>query len=120
LSVGAPEELVWTVAFERAFRDEGLDFDTERGTFVTRRSSSGTVRVVGAGVHAACTGRALERHGYAVVQSGTDGEPDVEVHIAADRISWTVRVGATVRRLDTLAELLAHVRAGPPGADPRA
>jgi iron complex transport system ATP-binding protein len=116
LSVGAPEELVWNGAFERAFRDEGLAFDTERGTFTTRRSSSGVVRVVGTGVHAVWTGRALERLGFDVVQSAMNGEPEVEVHVAGDNISWTIRVGAAVRRLDTLGELLTHVRAGRPAS----
>jgi iron complex transport system ATP-binding protein len=120
LSVGAPEELVWNGVFERAFRDEGLAFDTERGTFTTRRSSSGMVRVVGTGVHAAWTGRALERLGYEVVQSAMNGEPEVEVHVAGDRVSWTVRAGAAVHRLDTLGELLTHVRTGTSAADRRA
>jgi len=114
LSVGAPEELVWNGAFERAFRDEGLVFETERGTFTTRRSSAGLVRVVGTGVHAVWTGRALERLGYEIVQSAMNGEPEVEVHVAGNSISWTVRVGAAERRMDTLGELLAHVRTSAP------
>jgi iron complex transport system ATP-binding protein len=101
LSVEALEELVWNGTFERAFQDEGLAFDAERGTITARRSSSGVVRVVGTGVHAAWTGRALERIGYEVVQSAMNGEPEVEVHLRGDRISWTVRVGAAVHRLDT-------------------
>jgi iron complex transport system ATP-binding protein len=120
LSVGAPEELVWTGTFERAFRDEGLAFDTDRGTFTTRRSSSGALRVVGTGVHATWTGRALERLGYDIVQSTRNGEPEVEVHLSGDSISWTVRIGAAVHRLDTLSELLAHVRASVSLADRRA
>jgi iron complex transport system ATP-binding protein len=110
LSVGAPEELVWNGTFERAFQDEGLAFDAERGTFAARRASAGMVRVVGTGVHAAWTGRALERLGYEVVQSALNGEPEVEVHVAGDSVSWTVRVGAAVHRLDTLGELFNHVR----------
>jgi hypothetical protein len=43
-----------------------------------------------------------------------NGEPEVEVHIAGGRVSWNVRVGATVHRLDTLGELLTHVRMGTP------
>jgi hypothetical protein len=48
-----------------------------------------------------------------------NGEPEVEVHVVGDSVSWTVRVGGAVRRLDTLGELLTHVRSGTPAADRR-
>jgi iron complex transport system ATP-binding protein len=70
LSVGAPEDLVLSGAFERAFAGEGVQFDAEMGSFRMRSPLRGELRVHGSGITHVWTVRALERSGYRIVDSG--------------------------------------------------
>lgn len=70
LVVGAPEDLVLSGAFNRAFALEGIAFDQASGTFVTTQPIMGSVQLQGAGLRADWTRRALARAGYAVGGQG--------------------------------------------------
>jgi iron complex transport system ATP-binding protein len=107
--VGPPEELVWNGAMQDVFAGEGLSFDMERGSFITRHANRGVVSVRGQGHHAMWTGRALERHQFEVVHSPANGWPEVDVHVSGTQVSWTLRAGSTTRQIASLPELLEQV-----------
>ena len=89
LQVGAPEDLVLNGAFAEAFRSEGVEFDPHTGAFKVNTTSSGRVVVVGEGVAALWTRRALERAGFATGGNGAAPLAQVEV-LPGEPASWRV------------------------------
>lgn len=71
LTVGAPEDLVLSGAFEAAFRGDGVAFDPQSGAFKILTPETGTVHLDGGGLAALWTRRALEREGFRVVDGDT-------------------------------------------------
>jgi iron complex transport system ATP-binding protein len=67
---GAPEDLVLSGAFSRAFARVGVRFDAQTGTFEVPASTHAVVRLQGEGVRRYWTQRALARAGWAVGESG--------------------------------------------------
>jgi iron complex transport system ATP-binding protein len=89
LRVGAPEDLVLSGAFEAAFASEGVEFQPELGAFRIRSSPRGRIAVEGAGLAFTWTVRALERAGYAIVD--TAAATCIRVHDdGPDGHSWEV------------------------------
>ena len=70
LHTGAPEDLVLSGAFERAFHSQNIHFDLHSGTFKIDTPHTMEVRIKGEGIHAVWTRRALEREGFAVIENG--------------------------------------------------
>ncbi len=66
LHIGAPEDLVLNGAFAAAFAGEGVTFDPMSGSFHVAHAHRGSIAVVGDGVRAVWTARALERVGFQV------------------------------------------------------
>ncbi|MGB1253547.1 MAG: ABC transporter ATP-binding protein, partial [Candidatus Promineifilaceae bacterium] len=66
LHVGAPEDLVLSGAFAEAFASEGVTFDIHSGAFEVQEVKCGRINLVGEGVRAQWTARALQRIGYEV------------------------------------------------------
>ena len=64
LHIGAPEDLILSGHFARAFADQQVRFDAELGGFSMASSPIGSIRLIGTGVGAIWTRRALERAGY--------------------------------------------------------
>jgi iron complex transport system ATP-binding protein len=101
LAVGAPEDLILQGAFERAFIGEGVAFDSASGTFRIAQATVGEVRLLGEGVRALWTQRALERKGYRIVDGARDA-----VHVLPD--SWRVqRDGQEAHDCACLVDVLA-------------
>jgi iron complex transport system ATP-binding protein len=71
LSIGAPEDLVLSGAFGRAFANEGIQFDAALGSFHMRTTCRGEIAVRGSGIARIWTVRAVERAGYRVVEPGS-------------------------------------------------
>jgi iron complex transport system ATP-binding protein len=94
---GAPEELVLSGAFERAFAAEGVTFDPERGTFSLTDGTGRPVAVTGAGAVAFWTGHALERWGYRLAAGAHARERP-----CVPRIRWSTLDGHDPRRCDRL------------------
>jgi iron complex transport system ATP-binding protein len=107
---GAPEDLVLSGAFDRAFASEGVEFDRHLGTFRTATASRGHVALSGDGVAAIWTTRALERAGYSV--SPADGHPvaRVEVRQTADRPEWLLTREERIETLVTLESVVDSLR----------
>ena len=72
LQVGTPEELVLDGSFEAAFQADGVQFDPHTGSFKMAAGAAGHIDLVGEGLSAMWTRRALERLGFAV-DSGLNG-----------------------------------------------
>lgn len=69
IQVGAPEDLVLSGAFEAAFHSEGVEFDPQIGTFRVHHHQIGQIGLLGDGLRAIWTRRALERIGYEVIEN---------------------------------------------------
>ncbi len=108
VQVGAPEDLVLSGAFEAAFRSEGVEFDREIGSFRVSANGVGQVTLVGEGVDALWTRRALEREGFTVTANGATTR--VEIVSQGGGTRWRVMANDTVHEYDTLYSLLASLR----------
>ena len=110
-AVGTPEQLVLNGAFERAFASEGVEFDRVTGAFRVRHRTLGSACVVGEGMLAAWTARALERVGYEVLDS-----PLADVLVQLEDGRWRCRTGASVVACESLEDVLqAIARVQPAG-----
>jgi iron complex transport system ATP-binding protein len=105
---GAPEELVLSGAFERAFAAEGVTFDPERGTFSLSDGTGPPVELSGAGALAYWTGHALERWGYRLASG--PAQLRVQAHGESDRPRWTVMTGAGAIDCASWADLERQMR----------
>ena len=68
---GAPEDLVLSGAFEAAFQNHDVKFDSRHGSFTVAARSRGRIAVDARGLELIWTRRALEREGYRVGRSST-------------------------------------------------
>lgn len=84
MAVGAPEDLVLNGAFEAAFRSEGVVFDVQSGSFRAQSEAKREITVIGQGIRAIWTERALERAGFVLVNQA---EMRVDVLEAGWRLS---------------------------------
>jgi iron complex transport system ATP-binding protein len=85
LHMGAPEDLVIGGAFGDAFRDNGVVFNLESGSFSLHSETSWSVDVLGRGIEAEWTRRSLERIGFRVVRGAPDA---VEVIHDQSSVRW--------------------------------
>ena len=103
LQTGAPEDLVLSGAFQRAFAD--VEFDPAIGSFHLAQEREEEVGLVGEGLHALWTARALERAGFRVDGAG-DAQLRVEIiHDNGDTV-WRLYTAAGTRVCATLYELV--------------
>jgi iron complex transport system ATP-binding protein len=82
LQVGTPEELVLDGTFEAAFQADGVQFDPQTGSFKMATQAAGQIDLVGEGLSALWTRRALERVGFAV-HDGVNGSA-VRIRVLAN------------------------------------
>ncbi|MBE9260494.1 ABC transporter ATP-binding protein, partial [Dolichospermum sp. LEGE 00246] len=91
LHVGAPEDLILSGAFADTFRSEGVEFNIFSGEFNLNIPYKGEVKLIGEGVAAIWTIRALERVGFTVLQGGKSAQITVEVISSPQEVFWKVR-----------------------------
>ena len=101
LQTGAPEDLVLSGAFQRAFAD--VEFDPAIGSFHLAQEPEGEVGLVGEGIHALWTARALERAGFRVAE---DAPTCVEILHDNDDATWRLHTTTGDRVCSTLYELV--------------
>lgn len=106
--VGAPEDLVLDGAVARAFHSDDVAFDLLRGAFLPCPPAVARARVVGAGVRAVWTVRALEREGIVVVEDG-DLPADLAVEVC-DPAGWRLVLPDGTHDADSIGGLVALVR----------
>ncbi len=115
LQVGTPEELVLNGTFEAAFQADGVQFDPHTGSFKMAGQATGQVDLVGEGLSALWTRRALERVGFAV-HEGANGSA-MRIRVLADddvegngRIQWQLIKPQQTTIHASLAELVDDVQ----------
>lgn len=100
LQVGAPEDLILSGAFQRAFRGEGIHFDITTGAFTINRPTIAEIQLVGDGVRAYWTQRALERAGFRVCTESRE----LVVTVLDD--GWRVKNGKSMLTVTSIHELI--------------
>ncbi|HVU12941.1 MAG TPA: ABC transporter ATP-binding protein [Phototrophicaceae bacterium] len=103
LQVGAPEDLVLSGAFAAAFQSEGVTFDAQTGAFRLSSAPQGQISVIGTGLDALWTRRALERAGFAVGDNGVALVEVVPPH-------WRLIRGSEVEQYDSLYDLVEALK----------
>ena len=111
LHAGTPEDLVLSGAFEATFAAEGVRFNRETGTFDIDRPVAGHLDLIGEGLPAIWTGRALERAGYEVTRGPNGSARRVQVLPEAGNARWQVREGQQNNAYESVAALLAALQA---------
>ncbi len=109
LFCGAPEDLVLNGALAATFQAEGLGFDPSTGTFTLTRPGTERVALVGEGLAALWTRRALEREGYLVVENGTAALCQVTV-LSSNPPRWRIDRGEHSQERESIAALIAALR----------
>ncbi len=109
MHIGAPEELVLNGAFAAAFHSEGVEFDSNQGTFKMQRQARGAIGLIGDGERTFWTGRALERIGFDVVQN--DQSLPWQVHVVSQNGThrWTIITPYDRHNHDSLTALTQHL-----------
>ncbi|MCC6896772.1 MAG: ABC transporter ATP-binding protein [Anaerolineae bacterium] len=115
LRVGAPEDLVLSGAFEAAFQSEGVAFDAYTGAFRSSVDAAGVVDVVGEGLPALWTQRALEREGFCVHRGEGSAAVRVVIRQVDGTARWEVTVDGTAQNCASLYDLIAAVKKQPAG-----
>ena len=105
LQTGAPEDLVLSGAFQRTFAD--VEFDPAIGSFHLAHEPEGAVGLVGEGLHALWTARALERAGFCVAE---DAPTCVEIVRHNSDATWRLHTATGDRVCSTLYELVKCLR----------
>ena len=105
LQTGAPEDLVLSGAFQRTFA--GVEFDPAIGSFHLGRAPDGAVGLVGEGLHALWTARALERAGLRVAE---DAPTCVEIVRQNGDAVWRLHTAAGQRVCATLYEVVGYLK----------
>lgn len=85
---GAPEDLALSGALAAAFGDENVEFDATDGSFRIDDRPRGKIRLVGEGIAATWTGRALRRARFTVSEAGSGDLPTVEISETDGGFSW--------------------------------
>jgi len=118
LQVGTPEELVLNGTFEAAFRADGVQFDPQTGSFKMAGQAAGQIDLVGEGLSAVWTRRALERVGFAVHEGANGSAMRIQV-LGEDederengRIQWQLIKPQQTVTHRSLAELVDDVQQG--------
>lgn len=111
LEVGTPEDLILKGAFESAFRAEGVTFDPQTGAFKIHRAIKGEIQVIGEGIPALWTIRALEREGYCIAVNGHPPQFRIEVTNAQ---SWMLHSAQSSQQYNSIEALLAAIKDSSP------
>ncbi|NLF74590.1 MAG: ABC transporter ATP-binding protein [Chloroflexi bacterium] len=110
LQVGAPEDLVLSGAFEATFRSEGVIFDQHSGAFKILTPETGTVGLVGDGLVAHWTRRALEREGFRIHSGDSASQRHVEVMTQNGQPHWRMVSQHETHEHDSLYSLIRSLR----------
>ncbi|WP_237994909.1 ABC transporter ATP-binding protein [Nostoc sp. UHCC 0870] len=113
LHVGAPEDLVLSGAFADAFRSEGVEFDIFSGEFHLHTPPKGEINLIGEGIAALWTVRALQRVGFLVNKFARSSAKDtiktqnfIEVISNSEQVLWRITNNNSVYTHYTLSDLI--------------
>lgn len=103
---GYPEALAMSGDFAKIFESESLDWDPAIGSFRAHPESCLRARVIGEGVSALWTQRAVERLGFGLTESGNTA---FTVSIK-NETSWEAKRGKEETALGSISELIEWIR----------
>jgi iron complex transport system ATP-binding protein len=106
LQTGAPEDLVLSGAFQAAFQGEGVTFDSYNGSFRVQTRAAGQVELIGDGLPALWTARALEREGFCAVRNGQSSPVRIEVLEQDGQPRWRLLRSGVVSEFASLYQLM--------------
>lgn len=115
IRVGAPEDLVLSGAFAQAFASEGVFFDAETGSFQSQVGHKGDIDVIGEGIRAVWTARALERAGY----RANVGQNNAPVYVTCNGNGWYLDGKKGRSNYQTLADLTLALKQLESKGDPQ-
>ncbi|MEZ4714068.1 MAG: ABC transporter ATP-binding protein [Caldilineaceae bacterium] len=110
LTVGLPEELALNGTLAAAFRGEGVEFDSQLGSFKLQRPHCGPIGLTGAGESALWTARALERIGFEVRQNAQNLPFQVHVTGQNGSTAWQTITPESCREHETLTDAIQHLQ----------
>lgn len=109
---GIPEELVLEGALQATFPSEEVSFDPYSGHFKLHIPARGHVELIGDGLAALWTGRALEREGFVVNgREKNQASVRVEVQDGPARQRWCIRHAESYREYPELIQAINGVKA---------
>jgi iron complex transport system ATP-binding protein len=103
ISLGAPEDLVLNGAFEAAFQSEGVIFDRQTGSFRAPNESKSEISLIGSGIQAVWTERALERAGFAITK-------DAALRVEVLENTWQLYINGEIHEHKKLYDLLKQIK----------
>jgi iron complex transport system ATP-binding protein len=107
LHKGAPEDLILDGVFETVFAREDVTFDRSTGVFRIPPEGQTQIRLVGEGIVAFWTRRALQREGFIITEAGPAIIRIVEEN---SQPIWILETGEDARSFDSIAGLLEALR----------
>lgn len=105
LHIGAPEDLVLQGHLATALASDGIRFDPQLGAFRIQREQRGTIDIIGDGLMALWTARAVERVGYRAAM-GLNGNA---LRIVCET-GWHLTHQSTTHHYDSLGALTDYLR----------
>lgn len=114
LHIGAPEDLVLSGAFTEVFSSKSVKFDASTGEFHLHTPIRGKVSLLGEGIEAIWTKRALQRTGFVVV-SDKNSQFCIQVMSTVGQVFWQVTYNSTMSEHKSVYELIQFLnKATPP------
>ncbi|WP_017651648.1 ABC transporter ATP-binding protein [Fortiea contorta] len=110
LHVGAPEDLVLSGAFADSFKSEGVEFDVSTGEFHLHTPRKGEINIIGEGIAAIWTKRALERAGFHVNQNQTCSPISIEIISSSAQLLWKFTNNNTAYTCASIYELIKFLQ----------
>ena len=110
LQVGAPEDLVLSGALAQAFKNDGVTFDQQHGSFSMNTRRNTQITLHGDGLHALWTRKALEREGFAVKASQNGSRILVKVCGEPEATRWRLQIQDQFSEHASIYELLSALR----------
>lgn len=107
LDKGVPEDLVLNGTFESVFNKEGILFDKHTGAFYIHGGNTKSIGLIGDGVAAFWTKRALQREGF----NTTPARSDITITVSEEPYpTWILDTPAGSQNFTQLASLLETLR----------
>lgn len=114
IQAGAPEDLVLSGAFEKAFASNNLVFDRLHGQFRLHEPPSRYAVLIGDGLIYKWTMHALERAGYQCNQADDAAALHITIHGNEQNPHWLVQLNRqTVQHFHSLRDLVTFLRRMP-------
>ena len=104
LQVGAPEDLVLSGAFQQTFAE--IEFESHTGSFRLQPQPEVEIALVGQGLQALWTRRAMERAGFRAGNLSAQHRPRVEISEELGQTTWHLKTRHQNHRCTSLYELV--------------